>query len=298
MAKTGSANSRWRTQEQRSSAPKVDFEPSLVPRGLGVVLALGSLLIATALSFYAAASEWAGWLLRPLPFRLELDGNLEAAVVFFWLELLALVVGIRLYDEATQAGRRKRRLARKFESTTNDLVAATERIWDERAAFAEQLDNSPLPSGSYGAPLAHLNACLREIRDDFLRKQLADYDLTDHTRLLADRVLRVLDDMIVESFVIGEKIEVLHLRLQEEYAAASHSETVGGKEAAPADADDGEAAKAVPVLTGEDTGMDELLTRLFESVRPDKTGLEGLARVIAESYGQLGLGQATARTKH
>ena len=248
------------------------------------------MLIASALTLYVVAREWAGWLIEMLPFRLDLESNLDSAVVFFWLELLALVVGIRLYDELTQASRRKRRLARKFESTTNDLVSATERIWSERTAFAEKLDSSPLPSGSYGANLNQLNECLIDIRNDFLRKQLADYDLTDHTRLLADRVLRILDDMILTSFEIGLEVHQLHARLQENHERQASAKP--GADETPDAGSDQNVSEPVRPLNGAETGMDELLGRLFDSLRPDRFGLENLTNVIAESYEQLGLGRA------
>lgn len=287
MANAKRQSDRWNGSRERKPAPGVAFQPSFVGRGLGVLLATSAVTAATALTAYAVLREWWPAAVTVLPYRVNLESNLNSGVVFFWLELFTLVVGIRLYDEATQQGRLKRRLARKFETTALALTRAIDRIWEERIRFADALISAPLPSGSYGVPLAQLNQCLREIRNDFLSSQLADRNLTDHTRLLADRVLRILDNMVEDSFDVGVAIQQLHDQLERDYddaMAVNHSGP-----------DDPGAEPSVPAeRSGVESGMDDLLDRLFEAVRPDRHGLEGLAEVIAEGYEKLGLGRAQA----
>lgn len=260
----------------RKSAP-VFLRVDGVRRGLGTVLALAAIVVALALTAYAAIDQWAPEVLSPLPVRLDIESNLESGVVFFWLELLAVVAGVRLYDRATRTAEHRRKLAAKFQSISASLEKVIERVWAERLKFAEALDANPTSYGSYDVHRATLNACMVEIRNDFLSAQLRDDGLTDHTRLIVDRVLRVLDRMVEESFEVGGRIDALHAALQ-----ASAPEDHGGDEATPRVAQN-----------GQDTGMDDLLNELFNVVDPEKQGLERLSSAIAESFDALRLGKSS-----
>lgn len=161
---------------------------------------VAAIALALAVSAYALATQLWPWQASRIPLLgINPETNLVAGAVFFWLELFAVVGGIRLYDRVVQRDETHRRL-RRLETIVNQL---DEELYDARIAFATTLDEGKRADGTYAVDMIALNIAIAELRQGFLVKQLTDPRLTDHSRLVIDRVLRALDYMVEQTSQIG-----------------------------------------------------------------------------------------------
>ena len=84
-------------------------------------------------------------------------------------------------------------------------------LYDARIAFATSLDEGKLPDGTYAVDMFDLNISIADLRNDFLVKQLMDPRLTDHSRIVIDRVLRALDYMVEQTSSIGRAARAVNV---------------------------------------------------------------------------------------
>jgi len=177
-------------------------------------------------------------------------------------------VGVQIFQDF----RAKTRIKSKFRDvliTVEELIVGLD---SARYKFAVALDESRTPAGSYATNLGVLNSYTVQMKDDFLREQFSDIRLTDHSRLLVDRVLRPMDRMTEETYDLFLRANLLNDRLL------------------AAEASDGTEGETAPdAKTIED--LEALLGQLLDAVDPTIQGLVSLRNHVRVTFTALKLGK-------
>ncbi len=171
-----------------------------------LLLLVAAILTAMAITGYALVRVFA----PPLPFQLPLlppdvEGNILVAVLFFWMEALVIVLGLRLLDRA-----RLRMLARRQLFSIQDALAGCINGMDDaRYAYAVHLDENADENGRY-KELGGLNRDLARMRRTFVREIFCDTELTEVAARLVGRVMRTLDIFVQETYELVRRAEALN----------------------------------------------------------------------------------------
>lgn len=254
----------------------VDYSvPALV--GLALITVIG-------LSAYVIAPWVRPDVLKGLPLDWpSLNSNIVSGIAFFWLEVTAVVVGLQMFQDF----RAKARIRRKFHDiliSTQELIAGLDAA---RYQFAVALDSSSTSNGGYRTEMGALNSISVRMKHDFLTEHLSDIRLTDHSRLLIDRVLRIMDRMTEETYELYLDATELNAAL---VAAAPEPDEVDAPRdmdgEAPPDSDEGLPPEAV-----RDPALERLLIRLLDVTDPSTQGLVELRNQISGVFTRLGLGK-------
>lgn len=282
MAK--SQGQSWRSEvDVPERAPKLSLSPMgwvdyAVPALVGLAL-----ITVVGLSAYVIAPWIRPEVLSGLPLDWpSLNSNIVSGLAFFWLEVTAVVVGVQMFQDF----RAKARIRRKFHDiliSTQELIAGLETA---RFNFAVALDASATLNGGYRTGMGALNSLSVRMKHDFLTEHLSDIRLTDHSRLLIDRVLRIMDRMTEETYDLYLGATELNDVL---VAAAPDPARI----AAPSDTD-GEVLTRGEDLTSEavrDPALEKLLIRLLDVTDPSTQGLLDLRNQISGVFTTLGLGK-------
>lgn len=254
----------------------VDYAvPALVGLALVTVICLSAYVIAP-------------WLrpdvLKGLPIDWpSLNSNIVSGIAFFWLEVTAVVVGVQMFQDF----RAKARIRRKFHDiliSTQELIAGLETA---RFNFAVELDTSATPNGGYRTGMGALNSISVRMKHDFLSEHLSDIRLTDHSRLLIDRVLRIMDRMTEETYDLYLNATELNDALVADAPNPVKVEASGdlGGEVSP-DEDEGLSSEVV-----RDPALERLLINLLDVTDPSTQGLVDLRNQISGVFTRLGLGK-------
>ena len=179
---------------------------SLLRLLIGLVSTL-ALVIAGLASLYAVAP----FVMPQLPFGLQppsadIKGNLLVGALFFWLEVTAIVLGLRLVDDLRARGLARRQLF----FVQDHLAECINQIDEARYNFAVSLDESLTETGHYGANLGGLNASLVGLSRDFVSKIYCDIHLTEAAARMVSRVMRTLDIFCQETYELTRKAESLN----------------------------------------------------------------------------------------
>jgi hypothetical protein len=136
------------------------------------------------------------------PYRLDdgLADNLKVGVIFFWLELAGIVLGLRLYDQAVVAVRQTRQL---FDIHAT-LIRAINEIVDARWDLAVALDASIARDGRYDKKLiGALNRTVHSIRHRVLKDLFSSTEFTSYARGVLARFLQILDRLVEETYQLA-----------------------------------------------------------------------------------------------
>jgi hypothetical protein len=260
----------WRSEVDVPERPQ---RVSVEPMGLAdyaAPIAVGLALIAAIImTAYVLAPLVRPQVLGSLPIDWPaLNSNIISGIAFFWLELVAIVVGVQIFQDF----RAKARIKSKFRDvliTVEELIVG---LASARYKFAVALDESRTPAGAYATNLGVLNSYAVQMKDDFLREQFSDIRLTDHSRLLVDRVLRPMDRMTEETYELFLRAKVLNDRL----LAVDDSVKA-----------DGETVPDAKIT--ED--LESLLGQLLDAVDPTIQGLVSLRNHVRVTFTALKLGK-------
>lgn len=200
--------------EERKVAPKERVQkPSRRGFGSAIIgfllaaLALAAILIAGCVSVYSVLA-----LLKvDPPFNVpamspELIVNLLVGAIFFWLEVIAIVIGLRLIDRFSA-----RQLARRQLFTIQALLAKLiNAIDDERYNYAVNLDTSKQGNGGYTTDFGYLNIKLNQLKNGFIESVFCDAELTDTASYAVDRIIRLLDIFSNDTYELAGKAGILN----------------------------------------------------------------------------------------
>jgi hypothetical protein len=170
------------------------------------LLLIIAVLTAVAITGYAFVRVLA----PPLPFQIpklpsDVEGNILVGVLFFWMEALVIVLGLRFLDRA-----RVRMLARRQLFSIQDALAGCINGMDDaRYAYAVHLDENADENGHY-KELGGLNRDLAQMRRDFVREIYCDVELTEVAARLVGRVMRTLDIFVQETYELVRSAEALN----------------------------------------------------------------------------------------
>ncbi len=210
------SRSQFANRAAVKSADKVQ-KPSqhtgLAAFGDGLFRALIGLVSIVAFTVAALATLYAvAPLVMPrLPFGLpppsaDISGNLLVGALFFWLEVSAIVLGLRLVD-----GLRLRGLVRRQLFFVQDhLAGCINEIDEARYDFAVNLDRSLTETGRYDTDLGGLNVSLGRLRGRFINDIYCDIHLTETAARMVARVTRTLDIFCQETYELARQAAVLN----------------------------------------------------------------------------------------
>jgi hypothetical protein len=260
----------WRSEVDVPERPqRVAVEPMGLADYAAPIVVGVALIVAIIMTAYVLAPLVRPQVLGNLPIDWPaLNSNIFSGIAFFWLELVAIVVGVQIFQDF----RAKTRIKSKFRDvliTVEELIVGLD---SARYKFAVALDESRTPAGSYATNLGVLNSYTVQMKDDFLREQFSDIRLTDHSRLLVDRVLRPMDRMTEETYDLFLRANLLNDRLL------------------AAEASDGTEGETAPdAKTIED--LEALLGQLLDAVDPTIQGLVSLRNHVRVTFTALKLGK-------
>jgi hypothetical protein len=213
----------------------------------------------------------------------DLNDNLTVGITFFWLELFALAALIKSYEWAIDGLSARAR----FYDLYAQLKMTVEEIWDAQHEFASSLDESKTVDGDYAAGYWGLNIAIGKIREKFTDAVLRDVKMTDHGRLVVDRTLHGLDNMLRDTYDLAKRAERLVDRATERLKSTEpEAGPVSGEPETAAD------VAASPESTGlsrdERKELEALLEEMFEMTDPNQRGLTRLKRSMMAAAGSLG----------
>lgn len=179
---------------------------SILDTGLSLA-AIGALLIAALITTYVAVKAADIRLPVAVPQLDEgLMGNFIVSALFFWLEVIAIVLGVRLLDRSNA-----RRLAIRqlfaIQKLTSKLVNDIE---DARYAFAVELDKNIQDDGRYTVNFGQLNVTINVLKNTFLEHIYCDVELTATANHIVTRLLRLLDFLSADTFDLANEAEALN----------------------------------------------------------------------------------------
>ncbi len=181
---------------------------SALVSALFALAAAAAFAIVTVLTVYAAIVEFAPGVRLPFQLRPDLESNLSAGVLFFWLELCAIVFGLRLYDKLDTWLLAKSQLF-SINGSLNELVNDLE---EARYDFAVKLDESKAENGAYSTDFGALNVAINRLKTRFQEQQYCDIDLTLTARYFVERAVMILDRLTQETFELADQADKLNAK--------------------------------------------------------------------------------------
>jgi len=234
------------------------------------VSTLVALILVVVLTAYVMAPIVRPEVLSRLPLDLpELNSNILSGLSFFFLDVLVLVVGIRIYQDVIYRTIVRRKF-RDLHLSVDEMIFGLD---EARYKFAVELDENNRADGGYDADFGQLNRVLNQMKQEFITEQFCDFRLTDHARLVIDRVLRPLDRMTEETYELARRAD----RLNE--ALSTHKDQP---------ADDPAPVDAESLDTSRQTELRIVIESLLEAAEPRIQGLETVRTLISSAFETLG----------
>lgn len=144
----------------------------------------------------------------------DISLNLATEAVFFWIEVVVIVLGLRRYERWET----RRAKWNDLVIVRSALAEAANSIEEERLEFAKKLDKSKKHGGYYATDMTSLNVEVGKIRKKFLHSRYSDDSVTLLTESIWDRVLRSLDLIAGYTYECALEAERLNEELKEQVA--------------------------------------------------------------------------------
>jgi hypothetical protein len=178
------------------------FADGLMAAGAGAAL-----MIAAFVTLYVVLAISHAALPFALP-RLKDDllGNLIVSSLFFWLEVVAIVIGMRLLDRRSA----RRLAARQLFSIQVFVATLINGIEDERYAFAVKLDENLQDDGRYTTDFGLLNIGINRYKNEFIERIYCDVELTDTASHIVGRLLRLLDLFSNDTYELSIRADAMN----------------------------------------------------------------------------------------
>jgi hypothetical protein len=180
--------------KQRSTPPNLFEAFAVLLFGSSLAAALG---LTAYLMAYSAAPEIAA---RFVNINNEMFQNLAAGAAFFWLELCAIVLGIRLYENEKIKNLDYRTSILQLNALELSTYILIENIYDHNYKFAVALDASHEKSGKYDTNFAFLEKHIHFKISEFLSRLAIDGASTPEVRPLVERIATVLNRMYQDCY--------------------------------------------------------------------------------------------------
>jgi hypothetical protein len=245
-------------RRQESKTKRRTITPSFW-NSLSFAVAVAAVLAALGLTLLALASSALPTLAdRYLGIDSSYRSNLVVEVLFFWIEVSAIIIGMRLLDANADRASRIRNAA----AIHDVLIASDDRCYEMRMAFARKLDGNR-KDGFYDTDVFALRSEIVAYRNETIGFFLSMENFGAVESKMFDRTLRIFDIAISEMREQCSEAQRLNEKLKK-----------AGKSNGDLDAD--ERRKTLEELDGS-------LGKLLDSADLWRMGFSKLAEALAST---------------
>lgn len=189
---------------------------------LNHIVALIAIVAAIAITTVAVLTIWRPEILDTvLPIGSDYRANIVVESLFFWIEIAAIIIGLRLLERYQQSAHRRKSLV----TIANALVRLDEEVYDLRVKFAADLDTHADAIGAYkGADFNTMPLGFVFLRNSFMSYLLTQRQFGVVEGKVFNRALRTLDRCAQETRRISEDCSKLSQKISAGDATAMEAE--------------------------------------------------------------------------
>lgn len=208
------ASSRYTDKLQRRPQQRISTFTESFFSTLSHFVTVAAIIIALATTAIAVLTIWRPEILDEyIPIGNEYRANIVVESLFFWIEIAAIIIGLRLLERYQQSAQRKKNLV----TIANALTKLEQDVYDLRVRFAADLDAHDTPDGAYsGASFTTVPVGFELLRSSLMSFMLNQRHFHVVEGHVLSRITRTLDSCVSGTRGIAE----VCMRLSQTIAAA------------------------------------------------------------------------------